>query len=169
MITHSPVSFGPQARNRLSEARSPGPDGALAALESFYHALNHQDIGVLGAVWSDHPLAQLNNPLGGMLRGGQQVTDLYRRIFEGPARLEITFGDFVPYADHGHAVFAGRETGTYAVGGGEPRPLAIRTTRYFRYDAEQGRWLQYHHHGSIDDPAALAAYQAAVLGRAQAG
>jgi len=38
--------------------------------------------------------------------------------------------------------------------------LEIRTTRYFRY--EQGHWRQYHHHGSIDDQAALAAYQHAV-------
>lgn len=41
-------------------------------------------------------------------------------------------------------------------------PLEIRTTRYLRYEA--GRWQQYHHHGSVDDAAALAAYQQAVIG-----
>jgi hypothetical protein len=29
---------------------------------------------------------------------------------------------------------------------------------------EVGRWRQYHHHGSIDDPAALQAYQLAIRG-----
>jgi hypothetical protein len=39
--------------------------------------------------------------------------------------------------------------------------LQIRTTRIFAY---AGTWVQVHHHGSIDDPAALAAYQQAVRG-----
>ena len=59
-------------------------------------------------------------------------------------------------------MFAGHETGTYTDPDGEARPLEFRTTRYFRYDG--GAWRQFHHHGSVDDPAALAAYQRAVLG-----
>jgi len=38
--------------------------------------------------------------------------------------------------------------------------MKIRTTRVFRYDGE--RWRQTHHHGSIDDPQLLAAYQSLV-------
>ncbi|MFF4402980.1 hypothetical protein [Streptomyces sp. NPDC001404] len=38
----------------------------------------------------------------------------------------------------------------------------IRTSRYFRY--EGGFWRQYHHHGSIDAPDLLRAYQQAVRG-----
>jgi hypothetical protein len=38
--------------------------------------------------------------------------------------------------------------------------MAIRTSRFFRL--VDGQWRQQHHHGSIDDPALLAAYQAAV-------
>ncbi|HSZ31640.1 MAG TPA: nuclear transport factor 2 family protein [Pseudonocardiaceae bacterium] len=68
----------------------------------------------------------------------------------------------VEYLGDTHAVFAGRETGTYTDPENTVVPLRIRTTRYFRY--EQGRWQQYHHHGSIDDPAALRAYQHAVTG-----
>jgi len=44
----------------------------------------------------------------------------------------------------------------------EPVPLSIRTTRFFACEA--GRWVQVHHHGSIDDAEALAAYQAAIRG-----
>lgn len=154
------LSFGTESRNRLEEAHQPGVEGALAALESFYYSFNHRDLDVLARVWSDDPLAQLNNPLGGMLRGGKAIVDLYARIFNGPARVTVSFGDIIAYADEQHAVFAGRETGEYRIGDSPAEPLSIRTTRCFGY--HEGRWRQYHHHGSIDDPASLAAYQRAI-------
>ncbi|QWF84384.1 YybH family protein [Amycolatopsis sp. CA-230715] len=154
------IVFGPAAENRLHEATEPGFGGALAALESFYFAFNHRDLAAFGRVWTDDPLAQLNNPLGGILRGGQAITELYDKVFHGHAKVTVTFSDVVAYHDEHHAIFAGRETGEYTVDGGAPVPLAIRTSRYFRY--ENGRWAQFHHHGSIDDAAALAAYQDAV-------
>ncbi len=162
MISLSDLRFGVDARNRLAETADAGPAGQLAALESFYYALNHRDAEVLAMVWSDHDLAQLNNPLGGILRGGGAIVDLYRRIFEGRARLEIEFADFVQYTDDRHAMVAGRESGSYTVHGFAPVEISIRTSRYFRYAPGRGRWLQFHHHGSIDDPVALAAYQAAL-------
>jgi hypothetical protein len=115
---------------------------------------------VLREVWSGHSLAQLNNPLGGILRGGDAVCALYEKIFTGPVRLEVTFADIVEYAGQDHAVFAGRETGKYTDPAGAASPLVIRTSRYFRY--HEGCWHQYHHHGSIDDPEMLAAYQRAI-------
>jgi ketosteroid isomerase-like protein len=164
-ITHSALRFGTDARDRRDETGDSGLDGALAALETFYYALNNRDADALAAVLAGHPLAQLNNPLGGILRGGDAIVDLYAtKIFRGPVRVEVEFGDFVQYVGAGHAVFAGRETGTYTVDGQDPRDLAIRTTRYFRYDGDAGRWLQFHHHGSIDGPEELGAYQRAVLG-----
>jgi hypothetical protein len=69
-------------------------------------------------------------------------------------------GDIVEYSGEGHAVFAGRETGEYRVT--ETVALTIRTTRFFAY--EDGRWVQVHHHGSIDDADELAAYQKAIRG-----
>lgn len=156
------ISFGPASRNRLDKAVSPGIDGALAALETFYFALNNRNLDVFAQVWTEDPLAQLNNPLGGILRGGDAITALYDRVFHGPALVTATLGDIVEYADDTHALFAGRETGEYTVDGGRAVPLSIRTSRYFRYQA--GRWYQFHHHGSIDNADALAAYQAAIRG-----
>ncbi len=164
MITVSDLRFGADARNRVAESSNAEPEGFLAALESFYYALAHQDAEVLAQVWSDDDLAQLNNPLGGILRGGEAIVDLYRRIFSGRARLDVEFGDFVQYLGEDHALVAGRESGTYSVDGSSPVKLSIRTSRYFRYDADRGRWLQFHHHGSITAPEALAAYQEAILG-----
>lgn len=159
MIELSDRRFGPAATDRLADVRDPGESGAWAALETFYYALNHADLDVLGRVWTAHPLAQLNNPVGGVVRGGAAVVELYGRIFAGSLDLQIEFGDIVAYLGEDHAVFAGRESGVYGPVG---TPLAIRTSRYFRY--VDGNWAQFHHHGSIDDPQALHAYQRAVAG-----
>ncbi|WP_431918688.1 YybH family protein [Amycolatopsis tucumanensis] len=161
MTRHLAATFGPDSRNRLDAATAPGIEGALAALETFYFAFNQRDSDVFARVWTQDALAQLNNPLGGILRGGEAISALYDKVFHGPARVTVTFGDVVEYAGNGHALFAGRETGSYVVDGREV-PLRIRTSRYFRY--EDGRWAQFHHHGSIDDAAELAAYQSAIRG-----
>jgi ketosteroid isomerase-like protein len=162
VIEKTDISFGPGSRNRLSETDDPSAAGAEAALESFYYALNNRDIDALRADWAAEPLAQLNNPLGGILRGGDAIADLYAKVFDGSVRVQVTFGDVVAYRGEDHAVFAGRETGSYTAPDGAAVPLEIRTSRYFRY--ENGHWRQYHHHGSIDDPDALRAYQRAVRG-----
>jgi ketosteroid isomerase-like protein len=156
------IAYGPDSGNRLDQAGDGSTAGALAALESFYYALNNQDLDALRAGWSTGALAQLNNPLGGILRGGDAIAALYEKVFEGTANVQVTFGDVVAYTGPDHAVFAGRETGTYTTPDGELAPLSIRTSRYFRY--EDGYWRQFHHHGSIDDPDALRAYQKAVRG-----
>jgi ketosteroid isomerase-like protein len=153
--------FGPAARNRLPEARTPGFDGAVAALETFYYALNAADLDVLAAVWSTDELAQLNNPVGGILRSGRRIAELYGRIFASGMGVQVTFTDAVTYDFGPTVVFAGREVGSYRDGQGGRVPLAIRTSRVFAWQDGAGRWEQLHHHGSIDDPAALSAYQAA--------
>jgi limonene-1,2-epoxide hydrolase len=160
MIQHLEGHFGPESVNRLKEAEDPGPDGALAVLESFYYAINRRDSNAMREVWAQHPLTQIDNPIGGILRGGDAAVALYDRLFAGPLQFQFTLLDVVAYFSQDHALFAGREHGHYAKRPAEPVILEIRTSRYFRYEGE--RWAQYHHHGSIDDPVALAAYQKAV-------
>jgi ketosteroid isomerase-like protein len=162
MIEKTDISFGPDSTNRMSETVDPSSNGADAALESFYYSLNNRDIDALQANWSASSLAQLNNPVGGILRGGDAISELYSRIFSGTVNVQVTFGDVVAYLGDRHAVFAGREIGSYTASDGTAVPLEIRTSRYFRY--EEGRWRQYHHHGSIDDPDALRAYQRTIRG-----
>jgi ketosteroid isomerase-like protein len=162
VIEKTSISFGPDSRNRLGEAGDPSARGAEAALETFYYALNNRDIDALRADWADSPLAQLNNPVGGILRGADAIVGLYSKIFGGAVGVQVTFTDVVSYQGREHAVFAGREIGSYTRRDGTSVPLEIRTSRYFRY--EDGRWRQYHHHGSIDDPAALDGYQQAIRG-----
>jgi ketosteroid isomerase-like protein len=160
-IEKTDIRFGPDSLNRLAEAADASVRGALA-LESFYYAWHHLDADALRAVWSDSPLVQLDNPAGGILRGGDAIAGLYQKALVGPANVRVTFGDVVAYYGQSHAVFAGRERGSYTAPDGTTMPLEIRTTRYFRY--QDGRWRQYHHHGSIDDPEALRGYQQAIRG-----
>jgi hypothetical protein len=89
VLTHIDTQYGPTARNRLAEAGMPTLDGARAALESFYYAFNHRDPTVLAQVWLADPLVQLNNPLGGILRGSDQIARLYQRIFDSPASVQV--------------------------------------------------------------------------------
>lgn len=161
VITRLEMTFGREARERLSDATAAGPEGARAALETFYYAFNQRSLEVFRSVWLDHPLVQLNNPLGGILRGDEEIAALYNRVFNGPARVWVEFHDIVEYASPETVVFAGRERGEYA-GDGDVVPLAIRTSRVFRYSGASSGWRQVHHHGSIDDLDLLRRYRDAV-------
>jgi hypothetical protein len=66
-LTRLIAGFGRSGRNCLAAATEPGPAGARAALETFYHAFNTADLELIRDIWLDDPLAQLNNPLGGSL------------------------------------------------------------------------------------------------------
>jgi limonene-1,2-epoxide hydrolase len=151
-------------RNRLADTALPGTDGARAALETFYHAFNTRSLELFRRVWLDDPLIQLNNPVGGIVRGAEEIAALYARIFEGPVRVRVELHDIVRYDAPGAVVFAGRERGSYERDGDDPVPLDIRTSRVFSYAPDRGGWRQVHHHGSIDDPESLARYQGAVRG-----
>ena len=151
------ICIGDRAANRSDDSLAPGYVGAVAALETFYHGFNARRPDVLAAAWAGHPLVQLNNPLGGVLRGHAAIDTLYRRVLAGRAQVWVEFFDVVAYEADAVVVFAGRERGECRVGD-EVLPLAIRTSRVFAY-SDGGGWKQVHHHGSIDDPDALRSYQ----------
>ncbi len=158
---HLTESYGLQARDLRERTGVPNVDGARAALECFYYSFNQRSLAVFDAIWAEESLIQLNSPLGGILRGHEQVRALYRGIFEGPVQVWVEFSDIVQYASAEMVVFAGREQGEFTRGD-KTVALSIRTSRAFQYFGEQLGWRQVHHHGSIDSPEALATYQAAV-------
>lgn len=156
--------FGENSRNRLPESERRDVVGALAALETFYYAFNNRDLGVLRALWFADPLIQLNNPVGGIVRGIEPIGELYARIFDGPGRAHIAFWDVAQYVVGDSVVFAGREKGEY-IKDDVNLALNFRTSRIFGYSENAGGWRQMHHHGSIDDPDLLRNYQIAIRGR----
>ena len=135
-------------------------------MAEFYAAFNNRDLERMAQNWADTDDVVMNNPVGGITRGWEEIRTVYERIFGGRARVRVEFYDYTVHeADEvGYAV--GRERGELRRGD-EVLSLAIRTTRVYRRMA--GRWRQVHHHGSMDNAEMLAQYQRAVgAGRREA-
>jgi len=138
-----------------------GDASALDALIGFYRAFNARDLGGLAANWAEGDAPSMDNPIGGIRRGWPSIREGYAKLFDGRARVEVTFHDFTSQGGGDWHLFVGREKGRcetpdVAV------DLRIRTTRWFTKVG--GVWRQLHHHGSVDEPALLAAYQRAIFG-----
>ncbi len=135
---------------------------AFAALAQFYRAFNSRDLVLMQANWHTGDDIAMDNPLGGIKRGWGEIGAVYEKLFNGPAKVYVEFYDHSLHEAPGMFYAVGRERGRF-MREGKNIDLAIRTSRIFR--RIDGAWRQVHHHGSIDDPALLADYQAAVLGR----
>jgi hypothetical protein len=146
MTTTRPVQKPITGKEDLGDLTRPE-----AALAQFYRAFNGRDMALMQQNWDTSEKAAMDNPLGGIKRGWPEIRSVYERLFSGPARVSVEFFDYTLH------VF---DTVFFAVGRDDVLELAIRTTRIFRFTG--GRWRQVHHHGSIDQPDLLAAYQAAV-------
>ena len=139
------------------------PLGALhepvQALAQFYRAFNDRDLAMMEENWDSSDTAAMDNPLGGIKRGWPEIRSVYERVFQGAGRVRVEFHDYTIHVIGDVFYAVGRERGTLERD--DVRlDLAIRTSRIFRRG--DGRWRQVHHHGSIDDPRLLAAYQEAV-------
>lgn len=126
------------------------------ALQQFYHAFNNGDLELMRANWLQGGDACMANPLGGVRRGWADIEPVYVRIFHGSARVYVEFHDYRLYPLQDAMVAVGRERG-HVERDGRRLELAIRTSRVYRLEA--GCWRQLHHHGSIENPALLKAYQ----------
>jgi ketosteroid isomerase-like protein len=136
----------------------------MQALAQFYLAINSRDLSLLESNWEHSPDAVMDNPLGGIKRGWDEIHPLYERLFATPASYHFEFYDYTLHTGGDVFYVVGRERGSVTQNG-RTLSLAIRTSRIFRRDAK-GLWRQVHHHGSIDDAKMLADYQQAVLGAA---
>jgi hypothetical protein len=109
--------------------------------------------------WAQTDEIAMDNPLGGVKRGWDEIKAVYERIFNGPAKVYVEFYDYTIHETKEIFYAVGRERGEFRIGD-IVVPLAIRTSRIFRLIG--GQWRQVHHHGSIDDPELLTRYQSAV-------
>ncbi len=133
-----------------------------AALVQFYRAFNDRDMAEMAQNWEQSPDIAMDNPLGGIKRGWNEIKDVYARIFGGPAKVYVEYYDYTIHVQGALFYAVGRERGRFEKNG-ETIELAIRTSRIFR-DTPDG-WRQIHHHGSIETPALLERYQQAVTRR----
>ncbi|HET8696700.1 MAG TPA: nuclear transport factor 2 family protein [Gammaproteobacteria bacterium] len=135
------------------------PTTPLGALSEFYRAFNGRDLALMSQNWLPTEEASMDNPLGGIKRGWNEIRPVYERLFHGAATVTVEFFDYTLHETPDALLAVGRERGTLE-SPDATLELKIRTSRWFR--RVNGRWRQLHHHGSIDDAELLARYQAAV-------
>lgn len=151
-IEHVPVT-GKEEKNEL-----PPP---MRALSEFYEALNSRDMEKMAGNWAQTDESVMDNPLGGIKRGWDEIRSVYEQLFGSRAQYYIEFHDYSVHSAGEIFYVVGRERGELRMGETVLK-IAIRTSRIFRLIED--RWQQVHHHGSIDDPELLSKYQKAVRG-----
>lgn len=142
--------------------RVPGGSGALDALIAFYQAFNACDLAELERNWLGGSEPSMDNPIGGIRRGWDDIRAGYQRMFDGPAFVTVEFYAYTHQQGADWALFVGRERGVCTSADARIE-LAIRTTRWFVY--RDSHWRQMHHHGSIERSSPLAEYQRIIFGR----
>lgn len=131
----------------------------MRALSEFYQALNGRDMDLMAQNWVQTDEAVMDNPVGGIKRGWNAIREVYELVFGGAGTFWFEFYDYSYHESDEIFYVVGRERGEYRAGEVVLK-MAIRTSRVFRLI--DGKWRQVHHHGSIEDPELLAAYQKAV-------
>jgi ketosteroid isomerase-like protein len=134
----------------------------MRTLSDFYRALNTRNIELMAKNWVQTNEAVMDNPIGGIKRGWEEIREVYERLFSGSGAYSFEFYDYSYHEADEIFYVVGRERGEYKPGESVLK-MAIRTSRVFR--RIEGEWRQVHHHGSIDDPGLLAAYQRAVISK----
>lgn len=142
------------------EAKIESP--ALQTVNLFYKAFNSKDLMLMQQVWLNGSSASMDNPIGGIRRGWEDIRKGYEKLFQGKLHIQVEFYDFTLHTTEDMFVVVGRERGTLTFDK-KVLELAIRTSRIFI--KKDGAWKQLHHHGSIDNPALLEQYQAIILGK----
>lgn len=148
------------SKTSINGSETSGLEGEELALSHFYKAFNTQDIHLMEQSWLKTEEVSMDNPIGGIRRGWQEIFDGYKLIFNGPARVYVEFYDFSIHSTKSMFFATGREKG-YCRINETTLELVIRTTRIFK--KSRGKWLQIHHHGSIDNPELLKKYQEALI------
>lgn len=151
-----PITGKEQCDNRLSPYQ---------ALVQFYRAFNHRDMKTMSENWAQSDEIAMDNPLGGIKRGWNEIREVYEKIFDGPAKIYVEYYDYTIHETEEMFYTIGRERGYFLLAENEVK-LAIRTSRIFK-KVDQ-KWKQTHHHGSIEDPELLRIYQAVILSKQKA-
>src|SRR3989337_1169068 len=66
----------------------------LRALSEFYHAFNSRDLEKMSVNWAQTDEGIMDNPLGGIKRGWEEIRAVYERIFTGTAKVYVEFYDY---------------------------------------------------------------------------
>lgn len=150
-MVHEPTQKAITGTENIGQKETP-----YQALVEFYKAFNERDITLMENNWANTHEIAMNNPLGGIMRGWDNISDLYSRIFEGQAEVYVEYYDYTIHETNEMFYAVGRERGSFSIGE-KSIALKIRTSRIFKKIG--GQWRQVHHHGSIEDADLLKTYQ----------
>lgn len=153
MTTETQPINGQENLDQISNSES-------LALSLFYNAFNKRSMPLMEQSWLNTNEISMDNPIGGIRRGWDEIKAGYNKIFNGKAQVYVEFYDYTIHKTDAMFFATGRERGYFKTEETEI-PLAIRTTRIFIL--HNGDWKQIHHHGSIDNPDLLKIYQEALL------
>ena len=56
----------------------------VRVLSEFYHALNEHDLILMARNWAQVGEVAMDNPLGGIKRGWDEIRNVYEQIFSSP-------------------------------------------------------------------------------------
>jgi hypothetical protein len=113
------------------------PQEPIGALVEFYRAFNTRDIALMERKWDSSDEASMDNPLGGIRRGWAEIRQVYERIFNGAATLNVEFHDYTLHRFSEIFYAVGRERGTLKADN-LSLDQNIRTTRLFRLTGADG-------------------------------
>ena len=103
----------------------------MKALSEFYEALNTRDMQKMASHWAQTDEAVMDNPVGGIKRGWEEIRAVYERVFRSPQPYWFEFYDY-SYHEAGEIFYVvGRERGEYRTRD-RVLKMATRTTRIFR-------------------------------------
>ncbi|MGE4541076.1 MAG: nuclear transport factor 2 family protein [Bacteroidales bacterium] len=105
-------------------------DDKLKSVVLFYKAFNQRDLDLMQKVWLSGEASSMNNPVGGIMRGWDNIKVVYRKIFNGKAKVYVEFYDFSLHATEKMFLVTGRERGFFEIDDIKME-LAIRTSRVF--------------------------------------
>lgn len=134
-------------------------DEETKSLSLFYKAFNYRNMELMAESWLKTEEISMDNPIGGIRRGWEEISNGYDKIFNGNAEVYVEFYDYSIHKTADMFFAIGRERGYFKTEENIIN-LAIRTTRIFK--KINGVWKQIHHHGSIDEPELLKKYQTAL-------
>lgn len=91
---------------QLTDVRDP-----LHALSEFYRALNSRDLKLMEENWDASGQSAMDNPLGGIKRGWNEIMSVYERLFRVDGAYHFEFHDYTLHRFNEIFYVVGRERG----------------------------------------------------------
>ena len=83
------------------------------ALSKFYKAFNTKDTTLMSDSWLNTEEISMDNPIGGIRRGWEEIKKGYAKIFSGKVQVQVEFYDYTIHSTENMFFAVGRERGYF--------------------------------------------------------